>query len=72
MVVLNIINMENKYIKTDNNKLINIKKINWIKKYKECILVCTKSNACPMYSGVLEICKKNNLDSYLALNKEFE
>ena len=34
--------------------------INWVKKYKhkEYLLVCTKSNGCPYYNGVHEICKK--------------
>jgi hypothetical protein len=62
------------FIKTDNEKIINTTKINWVKKYKhkECLLVCTKSNGCPYYNGVHEICKKNNPDSYLALVKHFE
>jgi hypothetical protein len=60
------------YIKADDDKIINIKKIHWIKKYKECLYVCTRSDSCRLGSGLQEICKKNNIDSYLALNKHFE
>jgi hypothetical protein len=59
------------YIVADNNTLINIKKIHWVKKHKECMYVCTKSNGCSKISAH-EICKKNNIDNYLKLNKYYE
>jgi hypothetical protein len=65
--------MENnqKYIKADNNKIINEKCIKWIKKIDDCMEVCTKSIGCSP-KGTNKICKINNLDSYNELNKYFE
>ena len=66
--------MENEnpiFIKVNENKLVNIKKICWIKKYKECMYVCTKSNGCSIFNSH-EICKKNNMDSYFKLDKYFD
>ena len=68
-----------KYIKTDDNKLINEKCIRWIEKIEDCLEVCTKSNGCyfkyerkKYYTDTHKICKINNLDSYNRLNKHFE
>jgi|688.fasta_scaffold560663_2 hypothetical protein len=61
------------FIKTDNNKIINVKCIKWVEKMGECLEVCTKSNGCDRKSGEThKICKLNNLDSYNKLNEHFE
>ena len=59
------------YIMADGKTLINIQKIRWIKKYKECLYVCTNSNGCSSFNSH-EICKQKNIDSYLKLNTYFE
>jgi hypothetical protein len=67
--------MENnqKYIKADNNKLINEKCIKWVQKIDECLEVCTLSTGCNIQNGSThKICKLNNFDSYNRLNKHFE
>ena len=62
-----------RYIKTDDNKIINEKCIKWVQKMSECMEVCTKSNGCTANSGnTHKVCKINNLDSYNKLNKHFE
>ena len=63
--------MENSYIKTDDNRIINEKCIRWVKKMSECLAVCTLSTGCNR-SNTLKICKINNLDSYNKHNKYFE
>ena len=59
------------YIMADDNTLINVKKIHSVKKYKECLYVCTKSSGCSSFSAY-KICTKKNMDSYLKLNTYFE
>ena len=51
----------------DDKTLINIKKIHWIKQYKECMYVCTKPNGCTIFSAH-EVCKKKNIENYLKLH----
>jgi len=60
-----------RFLKTDNDKVINTKYIRWIKKYSECLDVCTKSNGCA-YTDTHRICKLYNTDSYEILNKYFK
>ena len=64
-------NIQNSYIKTDHNKVINEKCIRWVKKIDECLEVCIKSNGCAIYAHTHTICKINNSDSYNKLNKLF-
>jgi len=74
-IILYFFIMENnqKYIKTDNNKIINEKYIKWVEKMGECLEVCTKSTGCNgKYGDTHKICKLNNLNSYNKLNKHFE
>ena len=61
-----------KYIKTDDNVIINEKFIRWVKKMNECVEVCTRSNGCRPLDNTHKICKRYNLDSYNKLNKHFE
>lgn len=63
-------NINNVYIKTDDNKVINEKCIKWIKKIDDCLRVCTKSTGCYM-RDTHTICKINSTDSYNKLNKHF-
>jgi len=60
-----------RFLKTDDNKVINEKQIRWIKKISECLEVCTKSNGCSVYD-THKICKLNSLSSYNKLNKYFD
>lgn len=41
--------MSNKYIRTDDDILLNEKKILWIKIIDECLEVCVKSNGCQLF-----------------------
>ena len=63
---------KNKYIKTDDNKIINEKYIIWVKKMNECLEVCTKTTGCNIHDGgTHRICKLNSFDSYNKLNNHF-
>jgi hypothetical protein len=63
---------ENKFIKVDDNRIINEKHIRWIIKMSDCLEVCTRSNGCAIDSGQThKICKLNNLESYNKFNKLF-
>ena len=54
------------YLKTDNNFIINEKRIRWVKKIGD-------STGCNVKIGdTHKICKINNPDSYNKLNKHFE
>ena len=62
---------EIKYIKVDGNMIINEKCIRWVKKMDECMSVCIKIAGCTD-KETLKVCKINNNDSYMKLNKNFE
>jgi hypothetical protein len=63
-----------KYIKVDDNKLINEKAIKWIKKIDDCLEICTRSIGCDTntYKNSHKLCKIYNPDSYKKMNKYFE
>lgn len=63
--------MENQYIKTDDNKIINEKCIRWVKKMDECLQVCIKTDGCRDGVNTHTICKLNNSNSYDKLNRFF-
>jgi hypothetical protein len=63
--------MENSYIKTDDNKIINEKCIRWVKKMDECLEVCTRTDGCKAGLNTHKICKLNNSASYEKLNRFF-
>lgn len=66
------INMaNNKFIKVNDNTVINKNTIRWIKKYDECLAVCNKSDGCIVGRGTHTVCKLTNPDSYALLNKYF-
>lgn len=54
-----------KFIKVDNNTIININAIRWVNKMDECLAVCIIKRT------THNICKSNNYDSYTILNKYF-
>jgi hypothetical protein len=61
------------YVKTDDDRILNIKSIKWIKKIEDCLELCTKKIDCSdNKSNTHKICKSNNIDSYKKLNKYFE
>jgi hypothetical protein len=60
-----------KFIKVDNNTIININTIRWVQKMDECLAVCNKIEGCIVSRTTHKICKINNLDSYTILNKYF-
>ena len=67
------IHTKTRYIKADDNKIINEKCITWVKKMNDCFEVCAKSSGCNINNGdTHKICKTYNLDSYNKLNKHFE
>ena len=61
-----------KYLKTDNNIIINEKCIRWIKKMNDCLEVCTKTTGCNGLGDTHIICRANNPDSYRKLDIFFE
>jgi len=61
-----------KYLKTDDNKIINEKCIRWVKKMNECLEVCIKSDGCILGSNTHKICKSNSNDSYEKLDRFFK
>ena len=65
--------MENKdkYIKTDNDVILNEICIRWVKKIDECLHVCMKNNGCQSGIDTHKICKANSPKSYLKLQHFF-
>ena len=59
------------FIKVDDDKIINIHCIRWVKKMDECLQICSKSNGCSVKLDTHQVCKINNLDSYNRLEKYF-
>lgn len=61
------------FIKADNNRILNEIHIKWVQKMSDCLEVCTRSNGCSIENGgTHKICKVNNYDSFMKLNKHFE
>lgn len=63
--------MNTEYIKTDNNKILNMTHIRWVQKMSECMEVCTKSTGCEVKCDTHRICKIYNESSYEKLNNIF-
>jgi len=70
-------NSNEKFIKVDNDKVLNLEFIRWIKKMDECFYICSKMNGC--YSNneninneTNRVCKSTNSVSYNKLAKLFE
>ena len=59
------------FIKVDNNTVINVNTIRWVKKMDECLALCNKSDGCIINRTTHTVCKVNNNDSYNLLNKYF-
>jgi len=64
-------NNNTKFIKTDNNIIINEKAIVWVKKMNDCLDVCIKSDGCTHGINTHRICKLNSPEGYSKLNKFF-
>jgi len=64
-------NKDVKYLKTDDNKIINETSILWVKKMDDCLDVCVKSTGCGNHGDTHKICLLNNQESYNKLNKHF-
>ena len=63
-----------KWYKTDDNKIINKKHIRWVLKMNDCLEICTKSIGCSTNidnGDTHRICKMNNPSSYNEINKYF-
>lgn len=60
------------FIKTDDNRIVNVKYIRWVKKMNECMELCSKFNGCNMYLDTLSVCKNQSPSSYEKLNKYFD
>ncbi len=63
----------NNFIKIDNNIVINENHIRWMKKYDDCIYICSKYDGCTnvFNKGLLTSCLNNNKENYEKLNKRF-
>jgi hypothetical protein len=55
---------DNVFIKSDDNRFINVKYIRWIQGMNDCFEVCSKSSGCAIKEGTHRVCKLNNPDSY--------
>lgn len=64
-------NNKNKFIKMDENIVLNEDYIRWIRKINDCLEICTKFNGCTSYSSH-KLCKFNNPKEYNKLNQYFE
>lgn len=60
------------FIKVDDEKIINMNCIRWVKKMDECLQICSKSNGCAGDGDTHKVCKINNEESYRRLNRYFE
>jgi len=60
------------FIKVDDNVILNMKCIRWVKKMDECLQICSKSDGCSWNGNTHKVCKINNEDSYRRLNRYFE
>ena len=64
-----------KFIKVDDDKIINIQFIRWIKKTDECFKICSKIHGCrnvPPYNDSDSVCKETNSNTYYQLLKLFK
>jgi hypothetical protein len=61
------------FIKTDDNAIVNVKFIRWVKQMNECMEICSKMDGCIAGNkSVLRVCKTNSPKSFDLLNKYFE
>jgi len=60
------------FIKVDNDKILNINCIRWVKKMDECLQICSKSDGCEGVKDTHKVCKINNEKSYNLLNSLFK
>ena len=60
------------FIKVDDDKILNINSIRWVKKMDECLQICSKSNGCGGTGDTHKVCKINNEKSYHRLNRYFD
>jgi ribulose 1,5-bisphosphate carboxylase large subunit-like protein len=58
------------FIKTDE-KVINMHYIRWIKKFTDCMEVCTKSDGCELFKHTHRVCKETSPAAYHKLNHAF-
>ena len=59
------------FLKIDDNKILNLNCIKWVKKIDECMEICTKGDGC--YVGdTHKLCRANNPESYDKLNRQFD
>ena len=61
-----------KFLRTDNDVIINKYAILWVIKMDECLNVCMRSNGCyNVPTDTHRICKNMNSASYEELNRHF-
>ena len=70
-------NFNEKFIKVDNDKVLNFEFIRWIKRKDECFYICSKVDGCIsnenfIGNGTNRVCKSTNSFSYNKLAKLFE
>lgn len=66
--------IEENFVKSTGNKLINTKYIRWMKKMDDCIYICSMMNGCNTMNNnnLHQVCKEINNDSYNKLNEFFK
>ena len=74
---------DHRFIKTDDNRIINPNLIRWVKKINDCLEVCTKTDGCYIppsnynpdtykNKDTHTISKLNSPESFQLLNQYFE
>jgi hypothetical protein len=56
-------NIKAEYIKTEENKYVNLKFIRWIHQTNECYKICSKTDGCSS-NQTHRVCKFDNPTSY--------
>lgn len=65
------------FFKTDDNMMVNVNYIRWIKKHDDCFHICSTATACGIFDnkefvGTMRVCKNNTPKSYNELNELFD
>ena len=70
--------MNQEFIKTDNNVIVNENTIRWVKKINDCMEICSKLNGCFYHDSLsntvelFRVCKSITPKSYEKLNRHFQ
>jgi hypothetical protein len=63
--------LRDRFVKADNEKVINLTFVRWIKKVDECFYMCSRMDGC-RDQDTHKVCKTNNSISHDKLAKLFQ